>query len=468
MPPYLGPFNRDRSSGLIRIISLLFLLSCPSVYAQEEKSVAGTWVAAETRDGRTDDYLISIKKKKDRFTGYFESRMDGNLLPRIDIDQVEYRHPGFMLRMNTGNLVITYSGEISGDGNQLTGRFEYSNPEIAPKKLVFTRQWPAQPSSPDYQYKKPGGRTFPAASPGEVNLDETRMTELVRRTARGNFGEINSLLLIRDGKLVVEEYFNGFDSGQLHQLQSATKSITSLLVGIALDLNLVRSVDDKVLEYLPETRHAAGWEQVTLRHLLTMSSGVEWIREDPRSPWDKDSGIRGILEKPVTGIPGTRFEYNSAMQVLAGVLEQVSGMELEEFAEKYLFNPLDIKDYTWQASTVDSMPLCTGALALKPIDMAKIGLMVLQKGSYGGKQVVSQNWINESTRVQMEVPDNRGNHYGYLWWIGTRREEMVYAHGLGSQFIFIIPGHGLVAVTTGNNLYNGKDLKPFDMLGLIF
>jgi CubicO group peptidase (beta-lactamase class C family) len=139
-------------------------------------------------------------------------------------------------------------------------------------------------------------------------------------------------------------------------------------------------------------------------------------------------------------------------------------MKLEKFAEQYLFHQLEINDYRWQKSEIDSIPLCTGALKLRSPDMAKIGQMVLQGGRYKNNQVVPENWISESTKVQIEVPNNRGDQYGYLWWVGTKSPRTFYAHGMGSQFIFVVPACKLVVITTGNNFDNNEQLSPFEML----
>lgn len=463
--------GRDHKSFKIRKMKtktglLLFLFLNVSTFLSGSNSpLAGIWIGVDMHDGRKDTYTFTIKENKaGEFTGYIETEMDGALLPRMPFSKIEYNHPDFKLFINAGDLLITYAGRMSEDLSQLDGSFKYSDPEIPEKKLFLTRKTNEKLSESGYQYKQPVSKVLPIASLNESDPDRTKITKLVNDINQGKYGEINSLLVFRDGKLVLEEYFNGFDSGQLHQLQSVTKSITSLLIGIAIDKGYIDSADDKVVFYFDDYKYAKGWETVTIRHLLTMSSGVEWIKDDPDSPWDKDESIADMLKKPVTGKTGMEFNYNSAMQILAGIIEKSTKMELERFAEKYLFQPLEIKDYLWQASISDTLPLCTGSLKLRPVDMVKIGMLVLNKGRFDEKQVISENWINASTKVQIEVPGNKGDHYGYLWWIKTTSPQCIYAHGFGSQFIFVIPESNLVITTTGNNMYNNQDMKPFQML----
>jgi CubicO group peptidase (beta-lactamase class C family) len=444
------------------ILILIIVFSCSNT---GKSPLAGRWEATDMRHGETDLYVFTIKEKKPGvFAGQIETRMGGAALPAMPINQIEYEHPNFRFVVNSGDMVITYSGKISDDLSQLIGCFEYSNPEIPKKELTLSRKTPYNPVVAEYKYMKPTSDEFSTASIDEAKLDVKIMDKLLQKTAQGEFGEINSLIILKNGKLVVEEHYNGFKSNQLHQLQSCTKSLTSLLVGIAIDKGFIKSVDDKLLLYLPDSEYAAGWENVTIRHLLTMSSGVEWIKDDPNSPWDKDEGIASILLKPAIGNSGVGFNYNSAMQVLAGVLVNATRMELEKFAEQNLFQPLKIDNYKWQKSEMDSLPICTGALKLRSLDMAKIGQMVLQGGHFKGNQVISENWISESTKVQIEVPNNKGDHYGFLWWVGTKSPQIIYAHGMGSQFIFIVPDMELVMVTTGNNFNNNKHLSPFEML----
>lgn len=444
------------------VICCHFFSSCAS---SGNSPITGVWHGEDVHNNQTDNYTFTIKETRNgTFTGLIEMKMDGALLPRMEINKIEYSLPNFIFTINNGSLTITYSGSMSDDFDQLLGSFEYSNPELPKKQLILKREFPFEPVSNDYSYRKPSDGAFPTASVDEEKIDRKSIVNLLRKIGQGEFGEINSFLVIKNGKLVVEYYYNGFDRDKLNQLQSCTKSVTSILIGIAIDKGYIKSVNDKVISYFPNIECADGWENVTIRHLLTMSSGIEWLRDDSNSPWDKDEGTIAVFQKPIVGRTGTEFNYNSAMQILGALLENATGMKFEKFAKQFLFEPLEIDKYEWQKSLIDSIPLCTGSLKLRPVDMAKIGLLVLNKGMFDGTQVVTEKWILESTSQHIEVPKNRGDNYGYLWWVKTRTPKYIYAHGLGSQFIFVVPGLNMVVVTAGNNFYNKKDTGPFKML----
>jgi CubicO group peptidase (beta-lactamase class C family) len=443
----------------ITISFVLFLtLSCSE---EKNQPLIGEWSAVDEHNGQIDKYIFTIEESIfGNLSGSIKTYINNSALPTTKINQIDYKHPNFTFYIISSGLKIQFAGNISG--NTMLGKFSYSDPKIEPKKLILTKS--EKNNNIIYKYSTPAEDQFPTANLADVKMNEEKITKLVQKTLEGGFGEMNSLLILKDNKLVLEEYFNEFDRNKLHHIQSCTKSITSILIGLAIDKGFIRSVNEKIITYLPGLKYVNGWENVSIKDLLTMSSGVEWIKEDPNSFWDKDDGVASILEKSIKNQPGSKFDYNSAMQVLALIIENATKTNLIKFAEDNLFFPLNIKNYKWGKSEIDNLPLCTGALYLLPIDMLKIGQLILQKGKFDNKQVISENWINESTKEQIKVPNNRGDNYGYLWWIGTEENRKIYAHGIGSQFIFIVPKYELIVVTTGNNIYNNKYLASFEML----
>ncbi len=274
------------------------------------------------------------------------------------------------------------------------------------------------------------------------------------------------MILIRDGKLVLEEYFHGYDRHDLHAIQSCTKSVASLLVGIAIDRGEITGVDVPVFEYFPvhADLRTPEWDAVTLRHLLTMSAGLDW---SPREVFTvRGTGpklFRRVLSRRVVDEPGTRFLYVGAnVNLLAGVLHHATGQHADEFAGRYLFGPLGIQGWDWDQAKVEGYPSMAGTLQLRPLDMAKLGQLVLNEGRWKDTQVVSSGWIRESTARAMTMGQgpNR-DEYGYLWWRppmpddGTS-ERILVASGWGSQFIHILPQLDAVLVTTGGNNFNGR------------
>ena len=266
--------------------------------------------------------------------------------------------------------------------------------------------------------------------PDDVGMDSLKLDGLIQKTQRGDFKNIHSILVIKDGKLVVEQYFNGFHRGDLETLRSATKSITSILVGIAIDKGLISSVNERIERFFPE--YAQSWDErkrpITVRDLLTMTAGFDWDQSSLANPGDpsnhgsesemerSDDMIKFVLQRPMRDIPGTRFEYNSGATILlAGILQKSSGMQVDEFARRNLFAPLGIERVDWWRQKRDGMPLTHAGLFLRPIDMAKIGYLVLNDGKWNGRQIVSEQWISQSTAPSLNP------RYGYQWWLDSFR-----------------------------------------------
>ncbi|MBN1326392.1 MAG: serine hydrolase [Candidatus Cloacimonetes bacterium] len=437
-----------------------------SCAAKDNKAILGRWEATVKQNDREDTYIFSIECDIwGRLFGNITTYMDGNILPSTRIINVDFDFPNFTMKIENPSVPVIYTGKMNAEQTKLLGKFDYVNPQIESVKLTLTKSESFQGKTRDYSYRIPVCEEFTSINALEVGLDETLLEDLINSIRNKKFGMMNSLLIFKNNELVLEEYFGGFNRNKLHQLQSITKSITSLLIGIAVDEGLIISVDDYITDYLPETENSAGWEKVTIKHLLTMTSGVDW----GNSRTDANLKISEILGKQIIHDPGNRFHYNASMQILAEVLVNASGITVADFAEEKLFLPLGITNYKWGESADSKYHLCTGALQLTSLDLVKIGILVLQKGLWNNNQIVSQNWIEESTSIQVKIPKNRDQHYGYLWWHGKVKlksgyYDSIFAHGMGSQFIFIIPSQEMIIVTTGNNLYNHKQLVPFKML----
>jgi CubicO group peptidase (beta-lactamase class C family) len=305
----------------------------------------------------------------------------------------------------------------------------------------------------------------------------------------------HSLLVVKDGKLVVEEYWSGqdadltnyefgladpieFDRDTPHFQASVTKSITSILVGIAIDEGFLQGVDEKMFSFFPEYADlsAGGKEKLTLAHMLTMGTGIPWdesypytdIRNDLNRMWHDTDPIRVVLEMPVVAAPTTRFFYNSGTTNLVGeIVRRGTGMSVVEFAEHNLLGPLGITSYEWVGFENDpDMALASSGLYLRPRDMAKIGQLYLQKGMWNGEQIVSREWVESSVKRWVSIPPSaRGpdhaSGYGYQWWLEEYdggKIEAYSARGHGLQFIVVLPDLNMVVVFTGG----AWGMSPFD------
>jgi CubicO group peptidase (beta-lactamase class C family) len=320
----------------------------------------------------------------------------------------------------------------------------------------------AEPAAgdPSYTWSPPEEREdgWVVGAPEDVGIDTAALEQFLSAVISGEAGDIHSLLLARDGKLVVEEYFHGWDADDLHRVASVTKSVDSLLVGIAIDRGEIAGVDVPILELLPDRAAGAGagWDAVRLEHLLTMSMGLDWNDQEARQfALPEVDRIAEVLARNVVTEPGTQWRYVSRdTNLLSDIILQATGMQADVFAAEYLFSPLGITQWDWENNKYQGQPAMSGTLMMRPRDMAKLGQLVLDDGTWGDQTVLSPEWIAESSRAHMTPPDVDG--YGYLWWLFDEPAPngVVWANGMGSQFIAVVPDFDLVLVTTGGNDYN--------------
>jgi CubicO group peptidase (beta-lactamase class C family) len=286
----------------------------------------------------------------------------------------------------------------------------------------------------------------------------------------GAFPHIHSLSLVHRGKLVLDEYFYGYGPGELHPVQSVTKSVFSLLFGIASDQGLLE-MDERLYDFFPGYRQNPSWDKakdgITLKMLLTMTSGLgcdDW-KDSRNCSWDMvDSSdwLDFSLSLPLSRKPGKHFAYCGAcLTPLSKVITSKSGLSLSAFAEKHLWEPLGIRQTSWVKGPGEIHPISFG-LDLRPRDLAKIGCLVLNQGVWKGRRVISENWLKESTSPQVSKSRTNGKaNYGFLWWQSHSRVKgkqfmMVYARGVGGQYLWVVPELELVCVATGGNYKNSK------------
>jgi CubicO group peptidase (beta-lactamase class C family) len=322
-----------------------------------------------------------------------------------------------------------------------------------------------------YQVPEKTDDGWEVSSLSREGVDTGKINELMHRILDEDIKNIHSVLLVKKGKLVLEEYFHGYEHDTKHIMASASKSITSVLVGMAINQKMISSVDTKVYEFFPEHQDTKWIDQkydIALKHVLTMSAGLDWNawkysdydrRNTTTAMAQSDDWIKFVLNKKNLEAPGKYFTYNNGLtMLLGGIIKNTTGLKADEFAEKYLFDPLDISDYSWAKSPDGAVNTAWG-LSLTPRDMAKIGYLFLKKGSWKGKQIVSRAWVSESTRPYLTRDVLFGSGYGYQWWngktvINKQHIETFYAAGHGGQYIFICPELDLVAVITSKYLGN--------------
>ncbi len=270
-----------------------------------------------------------------------------------------------------------------------------------------------------------------------------------------------SLILMRHGHIVYEQYYNGSRAADSNNIASVSKSVLSALVGIAFDQEFFMTVDDRVADYLPDYFADVADPrllELRLRHLLTMTHGLDWKENQSerllnRSPdWVAD-----ILSLPLSSDPGTLFHYSTGVShLMSAVLAEATGMSACEFAHRYLFEPLGIEAEFWG---VDPKGYFTGghSLSMTARELARFGQLFLQEGSWQGEQVVPGWWVVASTSPQVEIGNDYAG-YGYYWWLNRiAAYDMVSALGAAGQILHVIPELELVMVTTHSFSNNPRD-----------
>jgi len=334
-------------------------------------------------------------------------------------------------------------------------------------------------SNADYSYQTPPETDdgWETESLYKMNMDAEKFVALVRHIQSERYKNIHGILIVKDGKLILEEYFHGFDRDKAHQIRSATKSIGSMLTGIAIDHGFLKDVEEKIYPYFKGYEIGQKWDarvrDVTLKSLLTMTSGYDCddhaipIFECEKAMYETDDWVEYALNLPMAHKPGEHWAYNSSsLMVVSEIISKTSGMTMPDFADKYLFGPLGIKEFHWGFSPKGRAWLA-GNAKMKPREMAKIGLLMLEGGRWKRRQIISEKWIRESTR-EHEISDNNWG-YGYLWWTGKQLfgEQFIpgyWAAGNGGNYIFICPELDLVAVFTGGNYNSILELQTLGML----
>jgi CubicO group peptidase (beta-lactamase class C family) len=316
---------------------------------------------------------------------------------------------------------------------------------------------------------------WPVADPESAGLRSEPLRELVDWLDGSHQVNIHSVLVARHGRLLFEHYRAGEDEcwgeprgnvahgpNTKHDLRSVTKSVISLLFGIALDRKLIKNIDEAVIDWFPEypDLRTPEKERISLRHLLMMSAGLDWNENVPFTD-PRNSEIRMIssadqwryvLEQPVAMSSGQFWNYNSGCTLLLeAVIAKAAAGGLDDVARELLFEPLGISDFDWTKNFKTGI-LEVGGLRLRARDLAKIGQLVLNGGDWNGRQIVSQEWVKESTSAHIG-PADLTYFYGYQWWLGRslvdgRDVPWICAMGHGGQRVFVVPALDLVTVVT--------------------
>lgn len=334
------------------------------------------------------------------------------------------------------------------------------------------------------------------ATPAEAGFDPGAIETLVRELRQGEHGIVDHFVLVREGKKLVDERFHPshdkvfsdpaeaatpamydyanrnwhpYKAGtHLHTLQSVTKSVTSIAIGLAIDEGAIPGVDTPVGPYLKgrDVHADPRWSQLRLVDLLTMRSGIEWTQpagttgytaEHPTTLMESSRDwVPFIVKRPMAFDPGTEFQYVDGASVLLGeVLRQATGERVDDYLKQRLFDPLGIDEFYWKITPAGEADT-EGGLYLTADELARIGQLFLQDGRWRGVQIVPAKWVKESTTPHVRLADpGDGPGYGYQWWVPRQRDgrtSIYCAQGYGGQFLFVCRDTRTVAVFLGWDL----------------
>lgn len=352
-------------------------------------------------------------------------------------------------------------------------------------------------------------KEWPIATPQSQSMNADSLQAFDNAIASGKYGYVDGMVVTRNGKLLYEKtykhdydkiygdesrkksglnqydpggqynYYNPwwhpyYRRGSLHSLQSVTKTITSVVIGVATARKEFPDLSTAVLSFFDTTQVKNiddRKRKLTIRHLLTMTAGFDWDEWIPFTDPKNDcmvmeaslDWIQYVIDKPMATAPGQSFKYNSgASQLLSYIFQKATGKDIEEYASQYLFSSLGINDYFWKR-TPTGLADTEGGLYLAATDLAKIFYLFLQEGNWNGKQIVTKEWVKASVTPAINI--GRGVDYGYKWWLYEYGNKSKYAwagSGFGGQWPVIIPEYGIVAVFTGWNIKGGPSLRVIE------
>jgi CubicO group peptidase (beta-lactamase class C family) len=336
----------------------------------------------------------------------------------------------------------------------------------------------------DYLPPEATGDGWSTGTLEEVGLEEEPLAQAVQSIQSGEYEDVHSLLIVKDGRLVFEEYFPGhiweydaehfqgpyaeFDRDTLHTIMSVTKAFTSAAVGIAVEQGEIRSEQNPVFDYFPayQQLRTPEKEAITVEHLLTMSSGLEWneweyplsdTRNDLIQLWIVDDPVEYILDKPLTHEPGSYWYYSGGdVNLLGEIVQEATGQRFDEYATEHLFDPLGITEYEWDFIDEDIVYV-SGNLMLRPRDMAKLGYLLLNDGRWQDEQILSPEWVQKTTGSYIPTDSpGEGESYGYQWWhmtfpTDTGPVKALHRSGWGGQELYLFPSLDLLVAMTGGS-----------------
>jgi CubicO group peptidase (beta-lactamase class C family) len=305
--------------------------------------------------------------------------------------------------------------------------------------------------------------SWESSTPGDEGMDATLLDSAF--ILASGYGFVDGLLVVRNGKIVAEAYYNGFTADIPHNIMSVSKSMLSAIAGLVFDGPYDLDLEDKMLDYFPQYNREGldpRKQDISIEHLLTMCMGIEGESHNNysvyRELYQSENWIRSTIEYPLSFDPGERMRYNTFItHLLSGVINEATGQATDKFAHSNLFAPMGIDIDYWEK---DPQGICFGgnSMHVTPREMAVFGLLYLQNGKLHGKQIIPRTWVERSLSPSTDFnhPNEWGSwknyNYAYLWWLGQfSGYNSFMGYGYGGQFVIVFPDLNLIVVTTAKN-----------------
>ncbi len=451
------------------LILILFFIQAISYGATSlEGGWKGTWDTGMTQ------FRVALVFQKDSsgLRGTFNNIDEGQY--ELPLQKIKTTERSIRAELSTGevfDLNLDPSGSrLEGTCRQVPGHFEKPG-VLAPVRLSRGMDFLIPRMSPDgkvqilYSYLAPSKKSDDWEVGDLKGIRSDLLSVGLQKAVDGTFPHIHSVVVAQGGKLLVDEYFYGYGPEDEHPLHSVTKSVFSILVGIATGQGLLKP-EESLYDHFPEYRTRPGWkaakDKVTLRTLLTMTSGFacdDW-KNSTACSWsmvDSPDWLDFSLSEPLDHEPGEHFAYCGAcLTPLSVLLARQSRMTVPQFAQRNLFERLGIPSSPWMEGPQGVTPPAFG-LKMRPRDLAKLGALYLQKGTWKGKEIVPKTWVEGSLSALVPASQTHGKgDYGFLWWakdmkVRKKNLRVHFAWGVGGQYLFLVPALDLVCVVTAGN-----------------
>lgn len=326
---------------------------------------------------------------------------------------------------------------------------------------------------------------LPAVTPEEAGFNQDSLDAMDQFIYTSEQGGFIGLVVIKDNELAIEYYYNTFWRNHINDIRSAGKSITSLLLGVAMKEGLVQDLEQDVYSFFPKEKYPMmldDFKKIKIKHLLDMRSGLDADSDSTETPgqaihWGgKDEWVSYILTVPLANTPGDKFVYADINAALIGaIIEETSGMSLRDFAKEKVFDPLGIKEFYWYTNPANQT-VAAGTLYLSILDFAKLGTLVLNEGKWGDEQIVQANYVKKLlAHKEVDLSDwwNLSDNYGMLWYKNQRtfngkKYDYLWAAGRGGNQLVVIPEENIVVALT-SNAYGPRygHYRAYEVLGKV-